>query len=180
MITDEEAISHTKNWIRNVVIGLNLCPFAATVVKQDAVRYTVLRSHSLENCLLELANELETLNNNESIETSIIILPDSFKDFNHYLDLVAAADEFLSVEAYEGVYQIASFHPQYTFATSTINDAADFTNRSIYPMLHILREDSVEKALEQHKDPDSIPDRNIKFTREKGVEYMKMLRDACL
>jgi uncharacterized protein len=79
-------------------------------------------------------------------------------------------------QGYEGVYQVASFHPNYLFAGSHENDAANYTNRSVYPMLHLLREEAVEKALEHYKDPETIPERNIQFAREKGLAYMKKLQ----
>ncbi|HEV7782749.1 MAG TPA: DUF1415 family protein, partial [Chitinophagaceae bacterium] len=81
---------------------------------------------------------------------------------------------------YEGIYQLASFHPLYLFANSSPTDAANYTNRSVYPMLHLLREESIDKALAHYSDPENIPERNINFAHEKGLTYMKMLRDACL
>ena len=113
-------------------------------------------------------------------ETSFIIFPNTFQQFNDYLDIVAVAEKLLEQNGYEGIYQVASFHPLYLFAGSTENDAANYTNRSVYPMLHLLREASIDKALQNYKHPGNIPDTNINFAREKGLLYMKMLRDACL
>jgi hypothetical protein len=84
----------------------------------------------------------------------------------------------LKRNGYEGVYQVASFHPLYLFVNSDENDPANYTNRSIYPMLHLLREESIDKALENYKEPESIPIRNVNFARDKGLTYMKLLRDA--
>ena len=93
-----------------------------------------------------------------------------------YLDLVEMAEDLIEEEDYEGVYQVASFHPDYLFAGSDSEDPANYTNRSPYPMLHLLREESIEKALEHYSgDPDEIPERNIRFAREKGLAYMKRL-----
>ena len=97
-----------------------------------------------------------------------------------YLDLVDKGERLLVKENYEGIYQLASFHPLYLFAGSNENDAANYTNRSPYPMLHILREDSITKALENFDDPDSIPEKNIDFAKTKGLEYMKMLAASCI
>jgi hypothetical protein len=94
--------------------------------------------------------------------------------------LVSTAEALLIESDYEGIYQVASFHPDYQFAGTLMADAANYTNRSIFPMLHLLRESSVDKALEHYADPEGIPDRNIDFAREKGPAYMKMLRDACM
>ncbi len=88
------------------------------------------------------------------------------------------SEKILKQKGYEGIYQVASFHPLYLFEGSVENDPANYTNRSVYPMLHLLREESIDKALENYKDPESIPERNILFAREKGLAYMKTLRDA--
>ena len=179
MHTAEQIISQTKKWIAEVVIGCNFCPFAAKVVKQKTVLYKATTASSPESCLESFLEEITRLENDDGIETSILILPNAVDNFSDYLDLVSVAEKLLSKKGYDGIYQIASFHPLYQFADSSENDAANYTNRSIYPMLHILRETSIDKALENYTDPDSIPERNIKFTREKGLVYMKMLRDAC-
>jgi uncharacterized protein len=94
--------------------------------------------------------------------------------------LVELAEDLNAEEDYEGIYQIASFHPEYCFAGAETEDAANYTNRSVYPMLHILREDSITKALEFFQDAAGIPDRNIAFAHEKGVKYMAALRAACM
>ncbi|HEX6168327.1 MAG TPA: DUF1415 domain-containing protein, partial [Chitinophagaceae bacterium] len=120
---------------------------------------------------------MKRLDNDATIETSFLIFPNAFQKFDDYLDLVALAENRLKRNGYEGVYQVASFHPLYLFANSNENDAANYTNRSIYPMLQLLREESIDKALENYKSPESIPVRNINFAREKGLAYMKMLRD---
>ncbi|MGL6269678.1 MAG: DUF1415 family protein, partial [Chitinophagaceae bacterium] len=102
-----------------------------------------------------------------------------FANFDAYLTMVEMAEALLEDQDYEGVYQVASFHPQYRFADAPDNDPANYTNRSVYPMLHLLREDSLEKAIETYPDTEGIPERNITFAREKGLSYMKLLRDSC-
>ncbi len=179
MITSEEAIEQTKKWITDVVIGCNFCPFAAQVVKKQRVFYEVERSTSTELCLASLLHEITRLDNDDSIETSFLIFPDSYKNFDDYLDLVSAAEKLLKQKRYNGIYQLASFHPQYLFANATPDDAANYTNRSVYPMLHLLRESSIDKALELYDDPENIPEKNIDFARKKGLVYMKLLRDNC-
>lgn len=180
MHTPEHIIQQTKKWISEVIIGCNFCPFAATVVKRNAVHYQVERSNDTETCLAAFMQEVKRLDEETSIETSFLIFPDSFNVFADYLDLVELSEKLLVQEGYEGIYQVASFHPLYQFAGSEENDAANYTNRSVYPMLHLLREESIDKALANYKNPEEIPDRNIHFAREKGLVYMKMLRDACL
>ena len=94
--------------------------------------------------------------------------------------MLREAEKLLKRKGYEGVYQLASFHPHYRFAAASAGDAANYTNRSPYPMLHLLKEESIEKALQHYPNPEQIPERNIQFAREKGPAYMKMLRDSCL
>lgn len=177
-MTPEQIIERTKKWIVDVVIGCNFCPFAANAVKQQTIFYRVEESIGMDACLDSFVHEMKRLDNDVTIETSFLIFPNAFQKFDDYLDLVALAENRLKRNGYEGVYQVASFHPLYLFANSDENDPANFTNRSIYPMLHLLREESIDKALENYKSPESIPVRNINFAREKGLAYMKMLRDA--
>jgi hypothetical protein len=134
---------------------------------------------TINACLEAVLQETIRLDNETNIETTLLIFPNAFQQFDDYLDLVSLAEKLLKKNGYEGIYQLASFHPLYQFANSPENDAANYTNRSVYPMLHFLREESIDKALENYKSPEKIPDRNINFAREKGEIYMKMLRDAC-
>jgi hypothetical protein len=180
MELSENVIDQTKKWINDVIVGCNFCPFAANVIKLKAVHYQVDAGIFTTFSSDSFLNELTRLDQNNNIETSFLIFPNSFESFDDYLDMVALAEDFLEDNDYEGIYQLASFHPLYQFANSPINDAANFTNRSVYPMLHLLREASIDKALEHYKNPEEIPNRNINFAREKGHLYMKMLWDACL
>jgi hypothetical protein len=180
MVTSEQAITQTKKWITDVVIGCNFCPFAARVLKQESVFYTVEMSAGIEVCLETFLGELQRLDENENIETSFLIFPNAVKTFDKYLDMLSVAEKLLEEKEYYGIYQLASFHPTYRFAGAPDDDAANYTNRSIYPMLHLLRESSIDKALEHYDNPEAIPERNINFARDKGKVYMKMLRDACM
>jgi len=177
-MTAEQIIGRTKKWIVDVVIGCNFCPFAANVVKQQTIFYKVEENRDMDACLDSFLYEMKRLDNDATIETTFLIFPNTFQKFNEYLDLLSLAEDRLKRNGYEGVYQVASFHPLYRFTNSVENDPANYTNRSIYPMLHLLREESIDRALENYKDPESIPVRNINFAREKGLVYMKMLRDA--
>ena len=180
MATTEQVINQTKKWIIDVVVGCNFCPFASNVLKQQKVYYRVETSASLAICLDTFLEEMTRLDNDPGIETSFLIFPNAFTQFDAYLDMLSLAENLVKQNKYEGIYQVASFHPLYRFENSTENDAANYTNRSVYPMLHLLREESIDMALEHYKSPDNIPERNIKFARERGLPYMKMLRDACL
>lgn len=180
MDADKQVIEQTKKWINDVVIGCNFCPFAAKAVKQQTIHYQVENSADSIICLDAFLNEAIRLDNEPNIETVFLIFPHSFAVFDEYLNIVEVAEELLIEKGYEGIYQVASFHPLYQFADSHSKDAANYTNRSIYPMLHLLREASIDKALENYKAPEAIPGNNIDFARNKGLLYMKMLRDSCL
>ncbi len=180
MIEQDLAITQTKKWIKDVVIGCNFCPFAAQVVKQKTVFYKVETATTTDISLDSFLQEVKRLDNDDTIETSFLIFTNTFKSFDDYLGLVSMAEKLLKQKGYNGIYQLASFHPLYRFAGAPDDDAANFTNRSVYPMLHLLREASIDKALEHYHNPEAIPERNINFAREKGTVYMKMLRDACL
>jgi len=178
MMDSEQIIERTKKWIIDVVIGCNFCPFAANVVKHQTIFYKVEANTGMEACLDSFAAEMKRLDNDAGIETSFLIFPNAFQKFDDYLGLLSQAEDRLKRNGYEEIYQVASFHPLYLFANSDENDPANYTNRSIYPMLHLLREESIDKALENYESPESIPIRNINFAKEKGLAYMKMLRDA--
>lgn len=180
MESPQKVIDETKAWINKVVIGCNFCPFAAKVVKQNSIHFEVVEDLGADKLKTIFLNEMIRLDENKDIETSFLIFPNSYTDFNEYLKLVLEAEKLMAKNDYEGIYQLASFHPLYQFADSLGNDAANYTNRSVYPMLHLLREESIEKALENYESPENIPERNINFAREKGLTYMKMLRDSCL
>ena len=179
-MTDSTIIAQTAQWINSVVIGCNFCPFAAKAMLRKSIRYVVLPEATVEGSLEAVIAEFRHLDRTEDIETTLIIFPNHFADFEEYLDLVGLAEDLAEDQGYEGIYQIASFHPQYCFAGADDHDPANYTNRSPYPMLHLLREDSVSKAVDHFIDPEGIPERNIAFAQEKGLKYMQMLRAACL
>ena len=175
----ENIINQTKKWINNVVIGCNFCPFAAREMKRNSIHYLVELSTDPKTILKTTLAECDRLDVEENIATTFIILPNGFQDFYAYLDLVALVEEGIEESDNEGIYQLASFHPDFCFAESAADDPANFTNRSMYPMLHLLREESIDTALEKYQDPEGIPERNIALSRKKGLAQMKALREAC-
>ena len=175
MTQDETVIADTKRWIIDVVIGCNFCPFAAREVKRNSIHYNVLNGATLNNILPAVMQSLYQLDADENIETSFLILPDAFSSLSLYLDMLDLAEQLNKKEKYEGIYQIAGFHPKYLFAGTKEDDPSNYTNRSPYPMLHFLREASVSKAVDSYPDIDNVPTRNIAFTKEKGLVYMKQL-----
>lgn len=178
--TDSKIIKQTINWIKSVVIDCNFCPFAAKALLKKSIRYIIKSNVTVEESLTSLQDELNFLETDTDIETSFIIFENNYSDFKSYLDLVQKAERILIKEGYDGIYQIASFHPDYCFADANKDDAANYTNRSIYPMLHILREESITKALSLYPNPELIPQHNIDFARQKGLHYMQMLRAGCM
>ena len=165
--------------MEQVIVGLNFCPFAKPVVESGGLVYRVVNETSYEECLLALSDEFQRLQDDPTIETSLLIYPSGFESFDDYLELLALADALIEDQSYEGVYQLASFHPDYCFEGQPVEDAANYTNRSPYPMLHLLRESSVEQALATVSSPEKIPARNVEVARAKGVDEMSSLLEAC-
>lgn len=172
-------IEQTKNWVRQVVIGCNFCPFAKKELQLGRIHFEVSSAVEMEAALETFMAECRRLDDNAEIETTLLVFADGFTDFDAYLALVEMAEDLLVEQDYEGVYQVASFHPDYCFAGAAENDPANYTNRSLLPMLHLLREDSLTDALDNFPDPEGIPERNIAYAKEKGLAHMKALREAC-
>jgi len=178
-------ISDTRYWVKSTVIHYNLCPFANKVFSSDRLGFEVSSANSeealLEDCLLAIQQLLAVPR--DEIETSLLIHPhimNEFSDYNNFLDML---DVLLEEMSLDGVVQIASFHPQYCFADSDESDAANFTNRSPYPMLHILREESITEAIEEWTerslDVEQIPLRNIETLRKLGSDILESQLQAC-
>ncbi len=171
----EKFIQHTKNWIEEVVIGCNFCPFAKGVFANNKIKYVVVEATDLDDAMEIMLAELNFLDNNKETETTLLIFPEAYPKFFDFLDLIEEAENLIEDEDYEGEYQVASFHPLYVFGGVEPDDASNYTNRSPYPMLHILREDSVTKVVDAFPAAKHIPKANIKFTRDKGAVFMKAL-----
>ncbi len=171
----KKIIAQTKLWVERVVIGLNFCPFARAVFEQDKIHFQVSDAQSLDCCLEDLITEVERLDTQSKLETTLLIYENALQHFDDFLDVVEIANDLMIEQGYEGVYQLASFHPDYCFAESDENDPANYTNRSPYPVLHLIREQSLEQALASYKDPEDIPERNVQLARNLGLEKMKSL-----
>jgi len=172
-----QVVEATRQWLEKVVIGLNLCPFAALPWRQGRVRFRVSDATGQPELAEDLADELLALENSDpaECETTLLIHPQVLGDFLDYNDFFDIADRLLEDMALDGTIQIASFHPDYQFADSQPDDPANCTNRSPYPMLHLLREASIEAAIANTPDPDAIFERNIKTMRELGMDGWKEL-----
>lgn len=172
-------INHTENWVKQVIVKYNICPFARKEVERGSIRYSVAQGKT-EDLLVALIQECHYLEAHSDVETTLFIIPDSLALFDDFLDLLDLANALLFEQGFEGVYQLVSFHPDYCFAGEARNDPANYTNRSPYPTLHIIREASMEIALHNHPDPDAIPQRNIEFSRKKGGEFFANLLAGCM
>ena len=169
--TSDSAIAATRVWIERAVIGLDLCPFARTIYAENRIRYAVSEAETSVGLLDDLERELRTLVDvaPEQIDTTLLIHPHVLTDFldqNDFLEAVEATVERLGLT---GVLQVASFHPQYQFAGTTPDDVTNYTNRSPYPTLHLLREASVEKAVAAFPDAKDIYEKNIETMRRLGI-----------
>jgi hypothetical protein len=169
----------TQAWLKSVIIAHNICPFAKHIEEQGRIHFSINHEKDIENCLLQLMFECDRLNTDPDIETTLVIYADAFSEFDDYLDFVEIAEILLREQGYEGIYQLASFHPDYCFQGVEPDDSANYTNRSPYPMLHLLRETSIEQAVAGHPDPEGIPQHNIELTQKLGLAKMQALLAAC-
>lgn len=176
-----EVIAHTKVWLERAVIGLNLCPFAKAVHIKDQIRYVVSSAQTPEELMADLVRELEFLQESDpaKIDTTLLIHPDvlrNFLDYNDFLDVADAAVEELDLS---GEIQVASFHPEYQFAGTDIDDISNYTNRSPYPTLHLLREISVERAVDAFPEASEIFDKNMQTLEQLGLDgWQKILGEG--
>ncbi|QFU21947.1 DUF1415 domain-containing protein [Shewanella eurypsychrophilus] len=171
---------HTQNWVERVIMKYNICPFARREVEQGSIRYAVIDESKMHMVLESLISECKFLDENPEVETCLFIIPRGFEGFYPYLDLVDLANERLIDQGYEGVYQLASMHPDYCFDGEPMDEPSNYTNRSPYPVLHIIREASMEKALADYNEPETIPERNIEFSQRKGSEFFAKLLSECM
>lgn len=166
----EDPIVLTRQWVERVVIGLNLCPFAKAVHVRGQVRYALSDARNVEVLLGDLVGELARLRDApaEVLDTTLLVHPQVLQDFLDYNDFLDVADAALVELGLEGIIQVASFHPDYRFDDTLPEDIENHTNRSPFPMLHLLREDSIDRAVAAHPDPDAIIERNQARLRTLG------------
>ena len=177
MDAEAEPIVATRRWLERAVIGLNLCPFAKAVVAKGQVRYVLSAATTPEALLEELAYELVRLQQTEpeQVDTTLLIHPQVLTDFLDYNDFLDTADAAVEALELDGEIQVASFHPDYQFANTDYDDVGNCSNRSPYPMLHLLREASVERAVAAFPDPDVIVERNLETLEKLGIEGWRKL-----
>lgn len=168
----DDPIAATRLWLERIVIGLNLCPFAKAVYVKDQVRIVLSDATTPEALVEQLAEELVLLRDTpaEQIDTTLIVHPQVLTDFLDYNDFLDNADAAIEALDLQGILQVASFHPDYQFDGVAADDASNYTNRAPFPTLHLLREDSVARAVDVYPDPDVIVERNIQTLDRIGVD----------
>ena len=168
--TAEEIVAATQEWLERAVIGLGLCPFAKAVHVKGQIRYAVSDARNSASLLDDLQRELHTLAEAPpaEVDTTLLIHPYVLNDFLDYNDFLETADELVEVEGLAGILQVASFHPRYQFAGTAADDITNYTNRSPYPILHILREASVDQAVAAFPDAGKIYEKNIETMERLG------------
>ncbi len=172
MMNNETIIAATQDWLEKAVIGLNLCPFAKAVHVKKQIRYVVSAATTEEDLLVELMAELRHLQatDAELLDTTLLIHPYVLTDFLDYNDFLDTVDMATAEPEFNDAFQVASLHPLYQFAGTELDDIENYTNRSPYPTLHLLREASVDRAVDAFPDADRIPDNNIEMLNKLGHE----------
>ena len=175
---EDPSIAETRAWVERVVIGLKLCPFAPAPALKGTIRYAMSEAETPEALLEDLATELQRLAESppEELETTLLIHPEVLQDFADFNDFLDIADETLQTMGLEGAIQIASFHPRYQFADAGPDDIGNETNRSPYPTLHLLREESVARAVDAFGDTGSISATNLATLQMLGPEGLAAVK----
>ncbi len=163
-------INAIKYWLENTIIAFNFCPFAKKEFINGAIHYEIVENNALLEQLASLSLELKRLDKDRTIETTLVIFPTGLESFFDYLDFLQSANELIDELNYQGIYQLASFHPDYCFEDVKQSDLSNYTNRSPLPLIHIIREEGLEKALNTFSKPEQIPVRNIAFCQEKTIQ----------
>jgi len=180
-IDNDAVLAETRAWVTRAVIGLNLCPFAKAAQVKEQIRYVVSPATNEEALLAVLCDEAQrlVLTPPDEVETTLLVHPQVLADFEAFNDFLDLADAALVDMGLDGVLQIASFHPQFQFAGTDADDIANATNRSPWPTLHLLREDSITRAVESFPEPERIYEANIRTLETLGVAGWLALQQAC-
>jgi hypothetical protein len=178
MTEAEVAIEKTRKWLQQIVINLNFCPFAKREMQRDAIRYVTVDGEN-EDPIARVLDELQFLDTNDSTETTLIILSSAMQHFDDFLDLVDKCECLLEQGGYRGLYQLATFHPDYVFAGEGDDSPSNYTNRSPLPILHLLRETSLTRVLNTYSQPENIPHDNIATANKLGVSELQKRLAAC-
>ncbi|WP_187992933.1 DUF1415 domain-containing protein [Vibrio harveyi] len=176
--TDINALTEqVDQWLNDVVIGLNLCPFAAKPQRNKQIKIFVSEASQEEGLLEDILLQLIELSNTEpeKLETTLVVVPNMLQDFWDYNFFIDWVEGLIKQQDWEGIFQVATFHPDYCFGGAEPEDDENLTNRSPYPVFHLIREESMEKVLKHYPDPESIPDTNIARVSALSEEERKKL-----
>ncbi|MDV7105917.1 DUF1415 domain-containing protein [Vibrio sp. TH_r3] len=176
-MTDNQIIAQTQQWLEQVVIGLNLCPFAHKPNINKQIKIALSNATTEEALLGFILLQLKELDNTEpkELETTLVVVPNMLEDFMEYNFFLDWVDALLKQENYQGIYQVATFHPNYCFGGTEPEDDENLTNRSPFPILHLIREESMERVLKHYPDPELIPERNIERVQSLTNEEKQKL-----
>ena len=172
-------VNAMQHWVSAVIVKYNFCPFARKEVEENRIHYCVSESTTHDDAVMDMLEQCAQLTSDPDRETTLLMFPDGFALFDDFVDLIDLANTMLRIQNYEGVFQIATFHPDYVFADSDDNDPANYTNRAPFPTLHLIREASMSQALATYDDPESIPENNIKLAHRKGKAFWQQLLNSC-
>jgi uncharacterized protein len=176
-MTDQEVLDQTRHWLEKAVIGLNLCPFAKAVYVKNQVRLVVSQARHADDLLEELDRELDLLvaTPAEQLDTTLLIHPTLFDDFLDFNDFLEVADGVVAEHGLDGVIQLASFHPQFQFDGSEPDDIGNYSNRAPFAILHLLREESVERAVAAYPEAETVFEKNVETLERLGHSGWKAL-----
>ncbi len=171
----DNAERHVRRWLHDFVVGLNLCPFARPLLGAPNLRIAVCEESQIADLRRVLLQELDLLQRSteQDVATTLVVFSQALRSFEDYLQFVDEAQDLLVESGLDGIVQLASFHPQYRFAGEAPEAASHFSNRAPYPLIHLLREGMVSRALEDFADPDQIPNRNIEALSAIGVDELE-------
>ncbi|QJW85220.1 DUF1415 domain-containing protein [Ramlibacter terrae] len=173
----DTVVADTRRWLERAVIGLNLCPFAKAVLAKGQVHFAVTESDQAPDVLRDFERELQALVALDAAkrDTTLLAIPNALQDFLDFNDLTAKAERLVRKRGLEGVVQVASFHPRFVFAGTDEDDITNATNRAPYPTLHLLREESIDRAVAAFPDPAAIYETNMQTLEDPGEEGWKAL-----
>ncbi len=181
MLTENQVVAETRHWVKDIVMRHNLCPFAHKPFRDDVIRYHVCMATQEGAVVAALTDEMKQLRDadREKLETTIVVTPNCFQSFDDYNQFLNVVDALIEQFNLEGKIQVASFHPDYQFADLEPDDVRNYTNRSLYPMFHLILEKSIEEARESYPDVHVIPENNMKLLAEMGLKEAQRQLAAC-
>ncbi|TBR42128.1 DUF1415 domain-containing protein [Marinomonas agarivorans] len=184
MLSDTTITKQVQKWVNDFIVDLNVCPFAKHEIIKNAVKVIVVRPKKVESALTTLMQEVDWLDQHPETETTLIVFPTLFNRFDRYLDYIDLAEDLMTDQGCEGIYQIATFHPDYCFSGVEQNDVSNYTNRSPYPIVHLLRESSIEKAIQFYEknnmSTEDIPTKNIALMVSLGEEKIQAILTSAM